>query len=145
MAPWAYTVYDPDFNLLSSYTYGDHFPKEERWQEPCRYSPGNKAYAIYHVGFDVLVPCEVIGPITEEFVRKQHEADDLAPDTCEEFVEYKGDWDWDTVIVKSLVRIKNAFEELPELIEVNRINIFPMDVIHDLPIYECGEKALSAR
>lgn len=30
-----------------------------------------------------------------------------------------------------LVHIKNTFEELSELIEVNRINIFPMDVIHD--------------
>lgn len=126
MAPWAYTVYDSDFNLLSSYTYGGHFPKEERWQEPCRYSPGTKVYTIYYVGFDVLIPCEVIGPITEEFVRKQFEADDLAPDTYEEFVEYYGDWDWDSVIVRPLVRIKNTFEELPELIEVNRINIFPM-------------------
>lgn len=125
MAPWDYQIYDTDFNLLSSYTEGGHFPNEENWQERSEYSPGDRVYAIYYDSFRVFLPCEVIGPITEEFVRKQYDEDDLAPDTYEEYVEGFWDWHWDTVIVKPLVRIKDEFELLPELIDVNRIYLFP--------------------
>lgn len=126
MAPWDYKVYDTEFNLLSTYTEGGHKPNECNWQEKCAYKPGEIVYAIYYDTFNLLIPCTVVGPITEEFVKKQYEKDDLAPATYEEWVEGFWDWHWDTVIVKPLVRLKNDFEELPELIDVNRIYLFPL-------------------
>ncbi len=50
----------------------------------------------------------------------------MCPYTYEEYIEYFSDWSWDTVIVRPLVRIENKIEELPELIGVNRIYIFPL-------------------
>lgn len=127
MWPWIYKVYDSGFNLLSEYSEGGHDPQGENWQEKCTFNPGEKVYAIYYDAFNVVLPCEIIGPITEEFVRKQYEKDDLAPDTYEEWVDSFVDWHWDTVIVRPLVRIKNEFEELPEFIDVNRIYLFPFN------------------
>lgn len=125
MGPWVYKVYDANFRLLSTYTEGGHAPNGKHWQEKCRFAHGDKVYAIYYAGYNVIIPCEVIGPITEEFVRKQYEEDGLTSDTYEEYVEGFWDWHWDTVIVKPLVCISSDFEELPELIDVNRIYLFP--------------------
>lgn len=139
-APWDYKVYDADFNLLSSYTEGGHFPNGENWQEKCNYSHGDKAYAIYYAGFNVVISCEIIGPITEEFVRKQYEKYVLMPNTDEEYVEKLWDWHWDTVIIKPLVRIKNEFKELPDFDDVNRIYLFPIEskksIVTKRKIYE---------
>lgn len=123
-APWYYMIYDKELNLLSTYTFGGHNPNGENWQEKSLYSSGDIVSAIYYGGFNVIIPCEVIGPITEEFARKQYEEDDLAPDTFSEYLEGFWDWDWDTIIVKPLVRVKNGSEELPEFLEVNRIYLF---------------------
>lgn len=125
--PWDYEVYDKKLNLLSTYTHGGHDPNGKNWQEKSLYSPGDLVSAIYYGGFNVIIPCEVYGPITEEFVRKQYDEDDLAPDTYAKYVEGFWDWHWDTIIVKPLVRIKNEYKELPELIEVNRIYLFPFN------------------
>ena len=125
--PWNYQVYDKELNLLSAYTHGGHAPNGENWQEKILYTPGDRVSAIYYGGFNVIIPCEVIGPITEEFVRKQYEEDNFAPDTYAEYVEGLLDWHWDSVIVKPLVRIKKGHKELPEFIAVNRIYLFPFN------------------
>lgn len=124
--PYSHKVYDTEFNLLAEYSFGGHYPDDKNWQQECAFKPGDLAYAIYYSTFRVLIPCQVIGPITEEFVKRMYEEDDLAPDTYDEYVDGFNDWDWDAVIVKPLVRIKNQYEELPELITVNRIHLFPL-------------------
>lgn len=127
MSPCDYKLYDTDFNLLSSYTKGGHFPNKENWQEKSGYDPGSKMYALYYYPFYVVLPCEVIGPITEKFVRKQFKEDEFTPaSSYKEYVKGYSDWDWDTVIVKPLVHLKKEeYREIPEQIDVNRVYLFP--------------------
>lgn len=127
MVPWDFEVYDLGLNLLSSYSYGGHSPGKNRKQEACAFDSGSKALAVYYAGFDVVMPCEVIGPVTKEFIRKQYDADDLVPYSFKRYLEEFGDWDWDRMIVRPLVHIENEFEPMPELIGAQRIYLFPLD------------------
>lgn len=46
--------------------------------------------------------------------------------SVDEAVEDWNDWDWDSVIVRPLVRVKDTFgEAMPETVLVQRVNIFP--------------------
>ena len=128
MWPWHYQVFDNKLNLLSTYTYGEHEPHGKKWQERSRFSPGESVYAIENFcGQELLIPAEVIGPVTEEFIRQQFEEDEYAPSTFEEYLEWLYDWDWDTVIVRPQVRLNHEDEEMPEYIRVNRVYLFPKE------------------
>ena len=127
MEPWSYKVYDKNFNFLSSYETGGHCPKGENWQEASAFCPGDKVYALCYAGLNVIFPCELVGPITEKFLRKQFKEDEFAPDTFKEFIEGYRDWAWDSVIVKSFVQLKRGMSEIKEYDRVNRVFLFPYD------------------
>ena len=127
MEPWSYKVYDKNLNFLSSYEIGGHCPKGENRLESSAFSPGDKVYALCYAGLNVIFPCELVGPITEKFLRKQFKEDEFAPDTFKEFIEGYRDWAWDSVIVKSFVQLKRGMSKIKEYDSVNRIYLFPYD------------------
>ncbi len=105
-----YVVYNPDFTEHSEYTEGGHKPDDGGKQADCGYIPGQRVLAIID---DVLLPCEVIDPLTEDFLRKDFNQDGSRSE--EDFQEYKSDlwdWDWDEVVVRPLVKIKTEFGEI---------------------------------
>lgn len=123
MAPFLYVVYNPDFTKHSEYTEGGHKPDDEGKQADCGYIPGQRVLAVID---DVLLPCEVIDPLTEDFLRKDFNQDGSRSE--EDFQEYKSDlwdWDWDEVVVRPLVKIKTEFGEIVSDTTAKRIFIFP--------------------
>lgn len=125
MSPFVVNVYDKGFNLLNQYECGGHAPGDPDFQEKGWVKPGEKVLAIIRDGFDVVVPCEIVGPITEEFLKAQTEADALCPFSYEERKENMRDWDWDRIIVRPLIRLANEYDTIPELTLVQRVDIFP--------------------
>lgn len=126
MAPWIVKAYSPDFKLFSQYTHGGHFPGENNFQQECGFKQGDKILAAVFPVYRVIVPCEVVGPVTEEFMKEQFENDELYPyDTYEEYASKLQDWDWDTVLVRPLVRLKTEYQEMAKLIDAQRIYLFP--------------------
>jgi ribonuclease J len=125
MSPFCIEVYDPNFKQLNKYEWGGHLPVECRYQEMGWLKEADKVLAIIRCGFDVVVPCEIVGPITEEFLKSQTEADALCPLSYDEIKEDMWDWDWDCVVVRPLVRLANEYDTIPELALVHRVDIFP--------------------
>ncbi len=120
MFPFREDVYNLKFELLTSFEWGGHLPGEKNFQEMGWLKPGDKVLAIVNDGFYAVIPCEIVGPITEEFMKSSI---DEGPFSYEETELY--DWDWDCVIAHPLVRLKDELEEMPEKIIVHRTNIFP--------------------
>ncbi len=125
LSPFSVEVYDKGFNLLNQYECGGHAPGEPDFQEMGWLKPGIKVLAIIRGGFNVVVPCEIVGPITEEFLKAHIENDALCPMPYDELKEEMWDWDWDCVIVRPLVRIANEYDTIPELALAQRVDIFP--------------------
>lgn len=127
MSPWSVKVYNPDFILSSEYSYGGHQPGGDRFHQPDVYKTGDRVLAFYYYGFDVVVPCEIVGPVTEDFLKKEFDAEEIK--IVDDFDEYKKtltDWEWDSMIVRPLVRLENEHEKLPEEIAVERVMLFPL-------------------
>ncbi len=123
MAPFLYVVYHPDFTEHSRYDEGGHNPEEEDYQIDCEFTPGQRVLANID---DVLVPCEVVGPLTVDFLRKDFNK--YSPCSEEDFQEYKSelwDWDWDKVVVRPLVKIKTEYGVISSETTAQRIYIFP--------------------
>lgn len=125
LSPFCVEVYDKNFNMLNQYEWGYHAPGEPNFQEMGWLKPGFKVLAIIREGFNVVVPCEIVGPITEDFLKAHIEADDLCPMSYDEVKENMWDWNWDCVVVRPLVRLANEYDTIPELTFVHRIDIFP--------------------
>ena len=124
MAPWLYVVYNPDFSEYSQYSEGEHEPGGNNYQEECHFKAGDKALAI--VDSNILVPSEVVGPITLEYARKRIEEDGPCTDEAfRELISDLWDWDWDKIIVRPLVKIRTEIEDIPSEIDVPRIHLFP--------------------
>ena len=111
MAPFIFEVYNPDFTLHSKFIWGDHKPGEEKYHEKSPFAPGDIVYAIIE---DFLIPCSVIGPTTREYFNKMHMA-----------LANLWDWDWDSVVVRPLVKIKSFTDEIRSDVAVPRIYLFP--------------------
>lgn len=123
MSPFLYVVYNPDFTEYSRYDEGGHNPEDENYQTDCEYTPGQRVLAVID---DVLVPCEIVGPLTVDFLRKDFNK--FGPRSEKDFQEYKSelwDWDWDKVVVRPLVKIKNEFIEISSETTAQRIYILP--------------------
>jgi len=124
MAPWLYVVYTPDFTEYSEYTEGEHEPGGSNYQEKCAFSPGEKVLAI--IENKVLIPCTFIGPVSEEFFKEKYRRRGVAGEqVIEELVSKLWDWDWDSVIVRPLVKIETKFREISSDTNAQRIYIFP--------------------
>ncbi|MDE7153334.1 MAG: hypothetical protein K2O00_02665 [Muribaculaceae bacterium] len=120
-------VYSPEGSLLAEYNHGGHRPGEKYFQEPCIFKKGDIVFSIFSYGnnfenLNAIIPCEVLGPVTETIMRKIYESDDFCPyQTFEEYDEYLTDSTWDSMAVRPLVRLKGIGDE--EL--VPRIYLFP--------------------
>lgn len=126
--PSALTTYNSDKTLNAEYSYGEHQPGGNRHPEPCKFQVGQKVLCAIHEGYDAVFPGIVVGPLTEEYLRKLYETDtDLQTgySSTDEVVEKWPDWNWDSVIVRPLVRLKNDWEEMSETVMVNRVYLFP--------------------
>ena len=78
------------------------------------------------VDSNILVPSEVVGPITLEYARKRIEEDGPCTDEAfRELISDLWDWDWDKIIVRPLVKIRTEIEDIPSEIDVPRIHLFP--------------------
>ena len=123
MAPSLYVVYTPDFTVYSEYSEGEHEPGGNNYQEKSTFSPGDKVLAI--IGNEVLMPSTFIGPTSEEFFKECHRKNGVAEDNIDKFISDLWDWDWDSVIVRPLVKVKTEFREISCDTTAQRIYVFP--------------------
>ena len=131
--PLTYREYNPDFTLNAAYHYGGHAPMESRYQEPCRFKTGDKALAIDFPN-SIVIPCEVIGPVTKEKMAEREGSEFFSFDTFKEFLEHYPeptlltalwDWLWDSVIIRPLVTLERSGEVMKSEALVRRICLFP--------------------
>ena len=124
MAPSLYVVYTPDFTEYSEYSEGEHEPCGNNYQEKCHFSPGDKVFAIIENG--LLMPCTFVGPVSEEFFKECHRKNGVEDEEkINKFVSELWDWDWDSVIVRPLVKVKSGFIDTSSEATAQRIYVFP--------------------
>ena len=105
MAPSLYVVYTPDFT-----EYSEHKPSGNNYQEKCHFSPEDKVLAI--IENELLMPCIFVGPVLEEFFKECHRESGVEDEEkIDKLVSDLWDWDWDSVIVRPLVKVKSGFIE----------------------------------
>lgn len=126
--PYDLITYNADKSKNARYQYGDHAPGEEKYQEACRFRPGDKVLCLMYEGYDAVFPGIVIGPLTEEYLRKLYETNEdmqIGYSSADEAVEQWLDWNWDSVVVRPLVRLRNDWEEMSDTVMINRVYVFP--------------------
>lgn len=116
-------VYNPDFTEYSVYTEGEHEPDGNNYQEKCAFSPGDKVLAIIEDA--VLMPCTFVGPASKEFFKEMYRKRGALEEKIDELVSQLCDWDWDSVVVKPLVKIDTGLGEMPSETTAQRIYVFP--------------------
>ena len=119
-------TFDTDKNLIATYTRGGHLPGGAKYQEPCRFSPGDKALAVFPAPYYAVVPVTIIGPIIPESERESWERNDPKDyyDSYEDYVKDWDDWHWDSVAVHPLVKLKSGFDHMTNTEVVPRIYLF---------------------
>lgn len=131
--PITYREYNPDFTLNAVYRYGGHAPMEPLYQEPCRFKAGDKALTIDFPN-GIVMPCEVIGPVTKEKMTERDGSEFFSFGTLKEFLEHYPeptmltalwDWLWDSVIIRPLVNLECSGEVMKSEELVQRIYLFP--------------------
>lgn len=127
--PYILTTYTAEKKLNARYAWGDHAPGEDKYQEKCLFKEGEKVLCVLREATDVVFPAVIVGPINKEYIRSLIDRDDffvIKYNSVDEAVEDWNDWDWDSVIVRPLVRVIDTFgEAMPETVLVQRVNIFP--------------------
>lgn len=123
MAPEICVVYNPDFTEHSVYTEGEHEPDGNNYQEKCAFSPGDKVLAIIEDA--ALMPCTFVGPASKEFFKEMYRKRGALEEKIDELVSQLWDWNWDSVVVKPLVKIDTGLGEMPSETTAQRIYIFP--------------------
>lgn len=127
-APCELTTYNADKSENAGYSLGGHAPGEKNHPAECRFSPGEKVLCLIYEGYDAVFPGVVVGPLTEDYLRRLYEKDkemQIGYSSADEAVESWLDWSWDSVIVRPLVRLKNEWTEMGETVMVNRVYVFP--------------------
>ena len=72
------------------------------------------------------MPCTFVGPTSDEFFKECHRKDGVTDEIkIDEFVSDLWDWDWDSVVVKPLVKIDMGLGEMPSETTAQRIYVFP--------------------
>ena len=123
MAPWCFEVYDPDFTLHSEFSWGGHKPRGERYHEKSPFAPGDIVYAI--IDNDFLIPCTVIAPTTRNYFKNKYKEEGWSDEIIKDFIKDILDWDWDTIVVRPLVKIKSDNDKVLSDTAVPRIYLFP--------------------
>lgn len=126
-APLELITYNADKTINAEYRFGANRPSEINPNRETKYAVGEKVLCLIHQGYDIVFPGIIVGPITEEYVRNLYEIDEdmkIGYSSAEEAVEDWSDWDWDSFIVRPLVRIKNEWGKMGNEVLVNRVHIF---------------------
>ena len=127
--PYTLTTYTAEKRFNARYDWGDHAPGEDKYQEKCHFKEGEKVLCVLQEAADIVFPAVIVGPINKEYIRSLIDRDNffvIKFNSVDEAVEHWNDWDWDSVIVRPLVRVRDIFgEEIPETVLVQRVNIFP--------------------
>lgn len=122
-SPTYVETYDSEGNLIAQYKHQLRVRGAENLHEPCKFAVGEKVLAILHAPYHAVIPCEVLGHISEGSEREDWELN--APkdfySTYEEYVESWDDWHWDFMVVRPLVKLKS----MPTMVTVPRIYLFP--------------------
>ena len=126
-------TFDPEKNLMATYTRGGHQPGGAKYQEPCRFAPGEKALAVFQAPYYAVVPVKVIGPITPESERESWESNDTMVyyDSYEDYVNDWDDWHWDSVAVHPLVKLTTGIDHMTNTEVAPRIYLFPYHKLRD--------------
>ena len=127
LSPSKVHTFDADKNLLATYTHGGHQPGGAKYQEACRFAPGEKVLAVFHAPYYAVVPVKVIGPMTPESERESWELNDpnVFYDSYEDYVKDWDDWHWDSVAVHPLAKLKSYLDRMANTEVVPRIYLFP--------------------
>lgn len=126
--PSALTTYNADKSVNSEYRDGGHLPGGKHHPEPCKFSAGEKVLCLIHEGYDAVFPGIIVGPLTRDYLEELHRTSDdplVTAQSSEEFIDSWIDWNWDSVIVRPLVRLRNDWEEMGETVVINRVYLFP--------------------
>ena len=120
-------TFDPGKNLMATYTRGGHQPGGAKYQEPCRFSPGEKVLAVFQAPYYAVVPVTIIGPITPESERESWESNDTMVyyDSYEDYVNDWDDWHWDSVAVHPLVKLTTGIDHMTNTEVAPRVYLLP--------------------
>ena len=128
MYPYDLTTFTSDKQVNAKFVWGGHAPGERKYMEKCRFNPGDKVLCVVHQGYDAVIPAIVVGPLSGKYIRGLYEIDSemqLIYSSADEVIEDWLDWDWVSVIVRPLVRLKNDWEEMGEVVMIPRVYLFP--------------------
>ena len=68
----------------------------------------------------------VVDTLTEVYIRKYYDTiEDIGYSSANKAVEQWTDGNWDSIIVRPLVRLKNDWEEMGDTVIMNRVYVFP--------------------
>lgn len=119
--------FDSQMKPLASYVYGGHAPNELKYQEPIDFQEGEKILAVFQEPYNAVVPAILSGPVTPESARQDFEMNDTREyyDKYEDYVKDWDDWQWDSVEVHPLVKLKTKYYQMVDTMVVPRVYIFP--------------------
>ena len=81
---------------------------------------------VIHEGYDAVFPGIVVGPLTCEYLEELYRQRSAgSAQSREEFIDSWLDWNWDSVIVRPLVHLRNDWEEMGETVIINSVYLFP--------------------
>ena len=81
-------------------------------------------FASFYLVFKIVRT--IIGSASEEFFKGCHRKDGVVDEKkIDEFVSDLWDWDWDSVIVRPLVKVETEFRNIYSDTTAQRIYIFP--------------------
>ena len=127
MEPWFTRTYTSNLSINAEYINGGHTPEGSEFQTPTRFQPGDKVLCILYQGLDIVFPAIYEGPLTIGYLKEMYENDEMLKIHFDSFDEYikEGLWncDWDSVIVRPLVKIDN--EDWHEKMIIRRPFVFP--------------------
>ena len=113
--------------------YNDHLTlrlKGNKEHNPCCFKKGEKVLAYIPSPYFAIVPCIVVGKITEASERDYWERNDPKDyySTYEDYVKDWDDWHWDFMEVQPLVKLRSPKwgYTMTDTITVPRIYLFPM-------------------
>lgn len=125
MYPFVLETFNPQFVTNAKYVHGNHAPGEKAFQTAAGFQPGEKVMCVIFQGQNIVFPAIYEGPITIEYLKEQFDKDSLEIffDSFEDYLKEFVDYDWDTVIVRPLVKIDNP--DWAERMAINRPYVFP--------------------